>query len=334
MKAKRIEIMDTTLRDGEQSPIWFDSGKFLPTTEDKISIVHGLVELGVRHIELFPPVVGSKELEDFFEIRKLLKRIPGGDRVILHAHVRCIPNDINVALKSGFDALNLYYGTSEESIKYNHGKNLAEIANIVVPIVKDLRKSYPDMFIRFSGEDAFRTRDTDIFDLYDKLTKYVSAFGTPDTVGVASPEEVSRRVSTLKNRYPDIDLEGHFQNDRGFALINALAAVKSGIRYIDASIWGIAERSGITSITALLFNLAKINRNYVADYKLGLCYPLNVILGGILETQVPFNEPVSLSNRTHIAGVHQKGVLGKTKTYEAHALEKFGVTNQPLMLII
>jgi len=67
-------------------------------------------------------------------------------------------------------------------------------------------------------------------------------------------------------------------------------------------------------------------------YQLSQCYPLNVLMASILGTLVPYTEPVSLTNRTHTAGVHQKAVLNEKKVYEAHNLHDFGVDKNQLLL--
>ena len=196
-----------------------------------------------------------------------------------------------------------------------------------------MRRNYPDLVLRFSGEDAFRTREDDLFRVYDVVAPYVDRLGTPDTVGVATPQGVARRVRALRERYPNVDLEGHFHDDRGFALINSLEAVKHGMRYINTTLLGIAERSGITSLTALLFNLY-IDREFdkLEGYHLRGSYPINVLAADKLKMLVPPKEPVSLTNRTHTAGVHQNAVLNDASTYEAHPLDLFGVSETEILL--
>jgi homocitrate synthase len=154
----------------------------------------------------------------------------------------------------------------------------------------------------------------------------------PDTVGCATPEQVYNVTNKLVKKYPKINIETHFHNDRGLSYANTLQAVKAGATFIDTSIWGLAERSGINSTTGTLLNLYLENKNYVKGYKLNICYPLNVLMASILNTHVPYNEPVSLTNRTHIAGVHTGAVIKNAKSYEATNLQKFGVTNKELLL--
>ena len=160
----------------------------------------------------------------------------------------------------------------------------------------------------------------------------MNTFGMPDTVGIATPQMVKTKVMALKKRYSKIDIECHFHNDRGYALVNSVTAILAGASYVDTTIWGMAERSGITSVTGLLFNLYHENPLLCEKYRLKLCYPMNVIMGSILKSHVPYNEPISITNRTHTAGVHQKAVLRNNKVYEGVDLATFGVSSKQLLL--
>ena len=105
------------------------------------------------------------------------------------------------------------------------------------------------------------------------------------------------------------------------------------MRYINTSVLGIGDRSGITSMTALLLNLF-IDQDYdrFEGYNLRGSYPINVMLASKLRKLVPSKEPVSLTNRTHTAGVHQKAVLNDSGSYEAHPLDQFGVSESEILL--
>lgn len=323
-------IVDTTLRDGQQSPLLYDYRKYRFNLEDKMSLIKGMLELGINHIELFSPVVSQIEKNDITQIINFVKK--QSKKVRMLAHCRIHEYDIEEAVNIGFDGINLYMGVSTLAQKYKYQKNFSQVKKTINKIIKKTRLIYPDLYIRFSIEDAFRTKLSDIYSIYDDLSPYVNTFGIPDTVGIASPEQVGKTVKLLKLRYPNTDLECHFHNDRGLAIANSLSAIEAGAQFIDASIWGLAERSGITSLTALLLNLDTLKKNLGKPYKLSLCYPINVLMGSILKAQVPYTEPVSLTNRTHIAGVHQKAVVGNNKTYEGINLSKFGVNKNQLLL--
>jgi homocitrate synthase len=328
---RAIEIVDTTFRDGQQSPLLFDTEKYRFSLEEKKLLLTGLIELGVTHFEFFSPVVGYAEEQDVRELIAHAKASYSKDFHFL-AHCRCNIGDIERALEVGCNCLNLYLGVSTLAQEYNAQRPLPEAIALATDVLKTVRQQYPDMYIRFSAEDAFRTTQHDMLELYDAIYPYVNTFGMPDTVGLAEPEDVTEIVGRLRKRYPKVALECHFHNDRGLALANVNAAVRSGVTYVDSSIWGIAERSGIPSVTGVLFNLSKRYPELAEQYNLSQCYPLNVLMASMLGVLVPYTEPVSLTNRTHTAGVHQKAVLNEKKVYEAHSLHDFGVDKNQLLL--
>ncbi len=328
---RTIEIVDTTFRDGQQSPLLFDTEKYRFSLEEKKLLLEGLIELGVTHFEFFSPVVGAAEEQDVQELIAHAQTLTDKPLLFL-AHCRCNPTDIQKALEVGCNGLNLYLGVSPLAQQHNAQKSLEESVQLAQEVIGSTRQAHPDLYIRFSAEDAFRTVPDDMLRLYDAVYPFVNTFGMPDTVGLAEPEDVTAIVNLLRHRYPKAWLECHFHNDRGLALANVLAAVRAGVRYVDASIWGLAERSGIPSVTGVLFNLSKRYPEIALKYNLSQCYPLNVLMASILGTLVPYTEPVSLTNRTHTAGVHQKAVLGEKKVYEAHNLHDFGVDKNQLLL--
>ena len=325
-----IDFIDTTFRDGQQSPLMFDTRKYRFNLDDKKALAQGLIALGVRHLEFFSPVVNDDERNDFAQLKDFI-RSQTKEKVHLLAHVRCRRNDIVDAINAGFDGLNMYMGISEKAQK-NHGYSMSKILELVTETIKTVRAQYPDLYLRFSVEDCFRTPLTDTFHIYDALYPYVQTFGMPDTVGVATPQSVRKYVRALRKRYPNVALECHFHNDRGLSLINALTAIEEGVSYMDTSIWGMAERSGITSLTGILLNLCTEFPNLRTQYALEHAYSVNVLMGSLLKWQVPYNEPVSLTNRTHTAGVHQKAVINNRLLYEAHGLSEYGVTKNQLLL--
>lgn len=331
---RRLEIIDTTLREGSQSSLLHDHYKYFFTTSDKVEIVRALILYGVKFIELFAPNVSPQETVDFAAVKDTRDElVVQAGYTFLLAHVRCHPADVEAAIQAGADGLNMYMGTSSVSRSHNHGQALDEIKRRSQRLIEEIHRNYPDLILRFSGEDAFRTSESDLFAVYDDIAPLVSRFGTPDTVGVATPSAVARRIKVLRERYPNVDMEGHFHDDRGFALVNALDAVRAGARYINTTLLGIGERSGITSMTALLFNLFVDKQyEYLDGYRLRGSYPVNVLMADKLRKLVPSKEPVSLTNRTHAAGVHQKAMINSASTYEANPLDQFGVTESEILL--
>jgi len=331
---RSLEIIDTTLREGSQSSLLHDHYKYFFNQNDKIEVVRALIVYGVKFIELFAPIVSPRERDDFEAIKAVRDDlIMQKGYTFLLAHVRCHPDDVASAIEAGADGLNFYIGLSENSRNFSHGKDFEAIIKQARKILEEVRANHPELILRFSGEDAFRTPEANLFRVYDEIAPLVDRLGTPDTVGVATPVAVARRLELLQERYPRMEFEGHFHDDRGFALVNALDAVKSGMRYLNTTLLGIGERSGITSLTALLFNLY-MDKHYdhLEGYTLRGSYPINVMFADKLKKLVPSKEPVSLTNRTHTAGVHQKAVLNHASTYEAFPLDQFGVNESEVLL--
>lgn len=333
-RPRPLEIIDTTLREGSQTSLLHDHYKYFFNQNDKVEIARALIVFGVKFIELFAPIVSAQERDDFAAIKEVRDElIMQKGYTFLLAHVRCHPDDVASAIEAGADGLNFYIGLSEASRMYNHGKDFDDIIRRARSLLEEVRRDHPDLILRFSGEDAFRTPESHLFRVYDQVVPYVDRLGTPDTVGVATPVGVAQRIKVLRERYPTMDFEGHFHDDRGFALVNSLEAVKSGMRYMNTTLLGVGERSGITSMTALFFNLY-IDKAYdhLEGYNLRGSYPINVMFASKLKKLVPSKEPVSLTNRTHTAGVHQKALLNNAGTYEAFPLDQFGVSESEVLL--
>jgi homocitrate synthase len=329
-----LEIIDCTLREGQQTSLLHDHHKYFLNRADKVELLRALILYGVKFVELFAPVVSGQEAEDLEALREArTDLVTQKGYTFLLAHVRCHPRDVEGAIEAGFDGLNLYMGTSPQACLYNHGQSLEEVVRRARTLLEDLRRNHPQLILRFSAEDAFRTRREDLFRVYDALAEYVDRLGVPDSVGTASPSLAYLLVQSLRERYPTKALEIHFHDDRGLSAANALEAVRAGAQYVDTTLLGIGERSGITSTTALLFNLF-VEQDYdrLEGYHLRGSYPINVLAADKLRTLVPPKEPISLTNRTHTAGVHQGAVLNDASTYEAHPLELFGVSERDILL--
>ena len=329
-----LEILDVSLREGQQTSLLHDHYKYYFTTQDKQELLRSLILYGVKFVELFAPNVSSREAEDIKALQSVRDDlIVQKGYTFLLAHVRCHPADVEAAINAGMDGLNIYIGTSPQSRTFNHGKTPDEIISSASKLLEDVHRNHPNLILRFSGEDAFRTPLELLFEVYDPLVEYVDRLGMPDTVGVATPTVVTQRVLAFRERYPHTALELHFHDDRNLALINTMEALLAGAQYVNTTLLGIGERSGITSMTALLFNLFIDQRyDYLEGYNLRSSYPINVTMADKLKTLVPPKEPVSLTNRTHTAGVHQGAILRDSTTYEAHPLDLFGVSEQDILL--
>src|SRR5512135_2940046 len=126
---RALEIIDTTLRDGQQTSLLHDHHKYFFTRADKEELTRALIIYGVKFIELFAPLVSPQEREDWQALRAVRDSlITQKGYTFLLAHVRCHPRDVESAIAAGADGLNFYFGTSPESRQFNHGSNLEALA--------------------------------------------------------------------------------------------------------------------------------------------------------------------------------------------------------------
>jgi homocitrate synthase len=239
-----LEIIDTTLREGSQTSLLHDHYKYFFTQNDKMEIVRALIVYGVKFIELFGPIVSPQERDDFAAVKSVRDElIMQKGYTFLLAHVRCHADDVASAIEAGADGLNFYIGLSETSRLYNHGQELDDIIRHARALLEEVRRHHPDLILRFSGEDAFRTPEAHLFRVYDQVIPFVDRLGTPDTVGVATPTAIAQRLRALRQRYPQMEFEGHFHDDRGFALINSLEAIRSSMTGYSTSVISTAPKT-------------------------------------------------------------------------------------------
>jgi len=178
-----LELIDTTLREGSHTSLLHDHYKYFFNQNDKMEIARALILYGVKFIELFSPTVSPQEREDFAAIKTVRNElIMQKGYTFLLAHVRCHPTDVEAAIEAGADGLNMYIRLSDTA-KYSHGKDIATALHNTRTLLEDIRKNHPQLILRFSGEDAFRTSEDELFRAYDEIAPFVERFGTPDSVG-------------------------------------------------------------------------------------------------------------------------------------------------------
>lgn len=324
-----MELVDTTLREGQQSPLLFEAKKYRFSLAEKRLLLRELLELGISRFEFFSPIVNNAEKEDFIQLKKFLKKVK--KKAILLAHCRCQERDIKEAIDAGFDGLHLYMGISRPALS-SYRISEEEAKSKIIEILQRTRGKYPKIYLKFSVEDAFRTKSAEIVSLLNKIHNYIDTVGLPDTTGIATSRDVKEKIKLIRSKYHKLKIEVHFHNDRGLALSNAISAIEKGVDFVDVAIWGMGERSGIVSLSALLLNLYHTKRFITRKYNLKKLFPINQLMEKILGLRMPFNEPVSQYNRTHVAGVHQGAILEGYLRYEANSLEIFGVKEKRFLL--
>lgn len=314
--AATLTIVDTTLREGEQ----FIAARF--SSRDRVALARQLDAFGVDVIELPSPRISPQTAADVEAIVAL------GLQARVAAHVRCVAEDVEVALAMGVDGIHLFYGTSPHLLAHSHGHSLERVAREAARQVQRVREA--GRYVRFSAEDAFRTELEDLLPVFDAVVEAgAQRIGLPDTVGAATPWQVAERIAALHTRYREVGIEFHGHNDTGCAVANALAALESGADCIDVTVLGIGERTGITSLSGLVAALYSQRRVLLGRYDLRLLPTLDRFVADILGIPIPFNSPItSESAFAHRAGVHTNAVLRAPVSYEALDPEIFGLARR------
>jgi homocitrate synthase len=317
MSLENYNIIESTLREGEQ----FIGSNF--SREDKIRIARALDNFGVEYLELTSPLASPGSLADLKAITSL------GLNARILTHIRCRIDDAAIALDTGVDGLDVVIGTSSQLRQFSHGMTIDQIIDLAEETLTWIREQAPDIELRFSTEDSFRSEEKELLQVYlavDKLN-VVDRFGVADTVGIATPTQVNRLVGTLR-RLTTADIEFHGHNDSGSAIANAFAALEAGATHIDTTVLGIGERNGITSLGGLVARMYTYDRETTRrKYRLDQLRDVELLVSDMVGVDIPFNNPITgFSAFTHKAGIHAKAILNSPETYEALDPADFGLT--------
>ncbi len=318
MPFDHYSIIESTLREGEQ----FSTATF--TTAQKLDIVGLLDDFGVEMIEMTSPSASPQSEED---IRVICNQ---GFKARILTHIRCHKEDAARALETGVHGLDIVIGTSPQLMQHSHGKNIRQIIDLAAEVMAYIRQQKPDIILRFSTEDTFRSREPDLLRVYLAVADLgmVNRLGVADTVGVATPNQVYSMVQQLV-RLTKLDIEFHGHNDSGCAIANATAALEAGATHIDTTVLGIGERNGITPLGGLIARLYTLNRGYVGKYNLTLLPRIDRMIADICELDIPFNNYITgASAFIHKAGIHAKAVLADPGSYEILKPEDFGLSRE------
>lgn len=318
MPLNNYHIIESTLREGEQ----FSTATF--TTAQKIEIAGMLDDFGVEMIEMTSPCASPQSEADIRAV------VAEGLNAQILTHIRCHRDDALRALDTGVGGLDVVIGTSPQLMEHSHGKNIRQIIDIAYDVIAFIREQAPDITLRFSTEDTFRSQESDLLRVYLGIADLgmVNRLGVADTVGVASPQQVYAMVHQLV-RLTGLDVEFHGHNDSGCAIANAYAALEAGATHIDTTVLGIGERNGITPLGGLIARLYTLDRSYVEKYNLRLLPQLDQTIADICGIQIPFSNYITgISAFIHKAGIHAKAVLADPSTYEVLSPEDFGLTRE------
>lgn len=316
----RIEIMDTTLRDGEQT-----SGVSY-TASEKLHISRLLLEeVKVDRIEIASARVSEGELEAVKRITGWAAKTGRLEQVEVLAFIDGTQS-VDWIRNAGAKTINML---SKGSLKHLTGQlrktpeeHLTNIRQIIDGIKQSGMKA--NLYLE-DWSNGMRNSKDYVFYLVDNLKDAaLQRIMLPDTLGILTPDEVLCFCKEMCERYPDIHFDFHAHNDYDLSVANSLAAVKAGIRGIHTTVNGLGERAGntpLSSIVAVLKDHTDIELR-VNEEKLTKISKMVETFSGV---RIPANKPVVGENVfTQACGVHADGD-NKDKLYYNDLLpERFG----------
>ncbi len=328
MSDNKVQIFDTTLRDGEQVP-----GCKL-NTEQKLVIAEQLDLLGVDIIEAGFPVSSPGDFKSVQEISKIVK----------HATVcgltRSVENDIKVAgeaLKyAKIPRIHTGIGTSDSHIKFKFKSTQENIIERAVKAVSYAKSFVED--VEFYAEDAGRTDNEYLARVCEAVIKAgATVLNIPDTTGYCLPHEYGAKIKYLKENVKGIDraiLSCHCHNDLGLATANSIEGVINGARQIECTINGIGERAGNTALEEVVMILKQHPYlNLDTGINTEMLYGMSQLVSDSMGIYTQPNKAIVGANAfAHSSGIHQDGVIKNRETYEIIDPKSVGVTESAIVL--
>lgn len=299
--ARKIRILDSTLREGEQHPgVSF-------TNKQRIQVAWMLDYFGVDQIEI-SPVISEDHRE---ATRTIMKQ---GLQADIVSHGRALREDIDVSIDCGAEWCAAYLGISDVHLADKLRITREEALERAVDTV-EYAKSH-GLKIRFTLEDGSRAEPEFMKGVCAAIRDAgVDRISLPDTVGIMRPAGMANFVRAARE-VVDTPLDVHVHNDMGLALANALAACDAGADQIHATIDGIGERTGIPALAEVAVVLTYLYRS-PNDLRLDMLQDLSRLVENYTSIPPHDSKPVVGSSAyKHKAGTHLAAILRNPAAYE------------------
>ena len=311
--SRRIQVFDTTLRDGEQSP----GIALLP--DEKATIAEQLERLGVDVVEAGFPGASPGDFEG-------VRAVSGAVRKpTVAALARSVREDLDAAAEALADArrsrIHIFLATSPIHMERKLGLQPAEVVAQARWAVAYAAERADE--VEFSAEDATRSDP----EFVARVCRVVIEAGAtivnlPDTVGYSVPDQYAAFLQNVRRRCPElrrVTLSAHCHDDLGLAVANSLAAIHAGADQVECTINGLGERAGNASLEEIVVAL-KIRSDHF-EVETGIdteqIAESSRLVSELTGYAVQPNKAVVGANAfAHEAGIHQDGMLKDPRTYQ------------------
>lgn len=326
---RRIQIFDTTLRDGEQSP-----GCSM-NLEEKIEVARQLERLKVNIIEAGFAASSKGDFESVKAISSIVQN------ATIASLSRALESDIDSAYQAVKGAVNplihTFIASSPIHMEYKLKKSPEEVLEQAIHMVKYAKKLCSN--VEFSAEDAMRS---DPQFLAKVVRGVINAGATvvniPDTVGYATPDEVFTMIDFLMKTVDNIDravISVHCHNDLGMAAANSLAGIKAGATQVECTINGLGERAGNAALEEIVMAIEtrKNDLKIFTGIDTKQIYRTSRLVYSTIGVTPPINKSIVGKNAfLHESGIHQHGIQANSQTYEIITPESIGLNENKMIL--
>ncbi|MFH1054346.1 MAG: alpha-isopropylmalate synthase regulatory domain-containing protein [Candidatus Woesearchaeota archaeon] len=302
------EILDSTLRDGEQTPgVNFN-------TKDKLEIARRLIEIaGTDSIEIASTQTSPAEYRSAKAVCDWARPLGYLDRI----EILCFLNQSSVdwAEEVGCKVINLLAKGSKRhsSVQFNgtpeeHISRASKTARYAIEKGISVNSYLEDWSGGMLNGD-YGKPDSYINMMVQSLKgQGVNRIMLADTLGLLVPEEVSEFVGYMVRAFPEVTFDFHGHNDLGCAVENSIAAIMAGVRRVHTTVNGLGERAGNTDLSQIAVRLAKKTVDYRTNINLQSLHKLSILVDVLSGVDVAANAPVIGRNAfTQDCGVHASG---------------------------
>lgn len=311
---RKVYIVDTTLRDGEQT------AGVVFANEEKIIIADMLSDLGVDQLEVGIPTMGGDEKK---AIKQIVKR---NNNKSIMAWNRAVISDIEQSIDCGVDAVAISVSVSDIHIKHKLRTSREWVLENMIKSVEFAKKN--GLYVSVNGEDASRADKEFLIKFIEEAKKAgADRFRYCDTVGIKEPFSLRKDIEEIYKK-TNFNIEMHTHNDFGMATANAIAGVMGGANHVGVTVNGLGERAGNAALEEVLMALI-----YVYGYKTNIdtrkFKEVSEYVSRASGRFLPkWKAIVGENTFVHESGIHADGAIKNPMNYEAYDPAVVGLERQ------
>ncbi len=321
MAVRKIEIMDTTLRDGEQT----SSVSFSPS--EKLTIAKLLLEeLKVDRIEVASARVSQGEFQAVKSITNWASENGYLDTIEV---LTFVDKGISIEwmIKAGAKVQNLLTKGSlnhlTHQLKKTPNQHFKEISEVITLAQKNGIET--NVYLE-DWSNGMRNSKDYVFEFLEFLSQQpVKRIMLPDTLGVLTPGEAYKFVSEIKNKYPHLHFDFHAHNDYDLSVANVMEALKAGADGLHLTVNGMGERAGNAPLASVVAVINDFFPNIKTSVNEKALYTVSKLVETFSGFMIPANKPIIGANVfTQTAGIHADGDNKKNLYFNDLLPERFG----------